>query len=253
MDYVLDQGAGAGLRLGMIVLATDESLEYEARQVMAARDVGLMHTRIPSQEDVTPETLQLMAASMTESARLLPDDLCAIAYGCTSAATMIGPEEVARLVQVAHPGVPVTNPMSAVIAALTVLGARRIALVTPYVPEVSDPMRTYLAGHGIEVISEISFDQKNDRTVARIAESSTYEAILKAGRTDGVEAVFTSCTNLRSFGVIDMAEDKLGVPVVSSNQALIWHMLRLTATDSAGWGPGRLFRDHGALETGAQK
>ena len=241
MDYETDEGAGGGCRLGLIVLSTDETLEYEARQVLGNRPVNLLHARIPAQAHVTPEDLEMMAGEMTGTAARLPDGLRAVAYACTSGATVIGPGRVQDLVQEAHAGVPVTNPMSSVIAGLRALGAKRIALVTPYVPQVTAPMIAYLAQHGIEVVSEVSFGQSEDWTVARIAEASTRAAMLEAGRAPGVEAVFASCTNLRTFGVIGAVEAELGLPVVSSNQALLWHLLSLGGIEAQGWGPGRLF------------
>lgn len=241
MKYDLDEGAGAGLRLGLVVLSTDESLEYEARGVFAGRDVNLMHSRIPSQAHVTPEQLKTMEGALPQAAGLLPRDLQVIGYGCTSAATVIGPEAVAAAVQAVHPGVAVTEPISSVIAGLGALGARRIALVTPYVASVTGPMRAHLAAHGIETVSEVSFGQKDDWTVARITEASTRAAMLEAGRAPGVEAVFASCTNLRTFGIIREVEAELGLPVVSSNQALLWNMLRLAGAEAHGWGPGRIF------------
>lgn len=241
MKYELDQGAGGGHRFGMIVLSTDETLEYETAQVVAGRQANLLHARIPSHEDVTPETLKLMAGSMTQCAAQLPEGLDAVAYGCTSGAVVIGPQEVARLVQVAHPGVPVTNPISAVSAALKSLDVQRIALVTPYVAEVVAPMCDYLAGQGVETVSEVSFGEKEDRTIARIAQRSTRAAMLEAGRADGVQAVFSSCTNLRSFDVIAEVEAELGLPVISSNLALIWHLLWLGKLDPRGWFKTRLF------------
>jgi maleate isomerase len=249
MQYQTDKGAGGGCRLGLIVLSTDETLEFEARQVLGTRPVNLLHARIPAQAHVTPDDLAMMADEMTGTAARLPDGLRAVAYACTSGATVIGPGRVQDLVQAAHPNVPVTNPMSAVIAGLQALGARRIALVTPYVPQVTQPMVDYLARHGIEVVSEVSFGERDDWTVARIDEASSREAMLRAGREEGVEAVFASCTNLRTFGVIGAVEAELGLPVVSSNQALLWHLLSLGGIDAQGWGPGRLFvgQDTGAF------
>ncbi|WP_397543946.1 maleate cis-trans isomerase family protein [Roseovarius salis] len=242
MNYELDEGAGAGLRLGLIVLSTDETLEYEARVALAGREANLLHTRIPAQADVTTESLATMAARMTESAALLPQGLDAVAYGCTSGATVIGPERVGALIRQAHPGVPTTDPMSAVIAALRDLGARRIAMVTPYLEEVTRPMRAHLSAHGIETVRALNFGERTDRTVARIAERSTRDAILEAGSGGGVDAVFTSCTNLRSFGVIEDTEARLGLPVISSNSALLWHLVGLSGQDGTGWGPGQLFQ-----------
>ena len=241
MEYELDAGAGNGQRLGLIVLSTDETLEWEARGILARRDLNLLHTRIPARAEVTPEDLASMAPELTRSAALLPQGLSVLGYGCTSASAIIGPEEVTRLVQAAQPGTPVTNPLSGVIAALRTLGAVRVAMVTPYVTGVNGPMRRALAGAGIEVVSEASFGQKEDWTVARISEASTREAMLAAGRAPGVQAVFTSCTNLRTFNVIEPVEAALGVPVVSSNQALLWDMFRRAGLKAQGWGPGRLF------------
>lgn len=239
MHYDLDDGARA--RLGLVVLSTDETLESEARQVLSGRDIGLYHTRIFSADTVTPESLMAMQARMASSVSLLPEGVQAIGYGCTSASVIIGPEGVEQQVQSVRPGVPVTNPISGVLAGLNALGARRIAMVTPYTAQVAAPMRVFLEQKGVRVIEEISFGEEDDRNVARITEESTRAAVLKAAEGGDVQAVFASCTNLRTFGVIDGLEAELGLPVISSNQALIWHLLHTAGVKAQGWGPGRLF------------
>lgn len=243
MKLELDEGPGDGLQLGLIVLSTDTGLEWEARTVFAGHPAHVLHTRIPSRDHVTPEDLGRMAPELTRTAALLPPGLSAVGYGCTSGATVIGPAKVAALVSEAHPGTPVTEPLSAVIAALQALGAGRIGMVSPYVPQVTAPMEAALAAAGIEVVAAKSFGESADRIVGRIPEATTLAAIAEVGRAPGVEAVLASCTNLRSMGIIDAAEEVLGRPVISSNQALFWHMLRLSgaAERARGWGPGRLF------------
>jgi maleate isomerase len=105
-------------------------------------------------------------------------------------------------------------------------------------------MRAFLENRGIEILNELSFGETDDRKVARIAERSSLEAILQAGKTPGAQAVFASCTNLRTFGIIDAAEKHLNLPVVSSNSALLWHLGRLAGlTDLSG--PGMLYRSGG--------
>ncbi|GGO52204.1 maleate isomerase [Roseovarius pacificus] len=244
IPYELDQGAGRGRRLGLIVLSTDETLEYEARQVIDGREVNLLHARIPANAHVTPADLAAMEGEMTSTAARLPAGLNAVGYGCTSGATVIGSDRVGELIRAAHPDVPVTDPARAVRAALKHLGVTRIALVSPYVDTVSAPVRALLAQDGIEVVAEASYGMSEDWSVARISEDSTRAAMLDTGRAGGVEAIFTSCTNLRTFGLIDDVEAALGLPVVSSNLALMWHVLRLGGIeDTEGWGPGRLFRN----------
>ena len=58
-----------------------------------------------------------------------------------------------------------------------------------------------------------------------------------------MDAVFVSCTNLRSLSVIAEAEARIGKPVLSSNLVLGWHMLRLAGLTAAGNGVGMLFDD----------
>lgn len=242
LHYDLDTGYGGSAKLGLIVLSTDESLENEARQVLAERDVSLVHTRISAEAEVTPKTLKMMEDRIPSTAALLPEGLAAVGYGCTSASTVIGEARVAELIHTHHPHAAVTNPISAVIAALNALKVKKIALVTPYVKEVNAPMRELLITQGFSTVAEGAFEQSDDQTVARISEASTLEAIKTTVGSKACDAVFVSCTNLRSFGIIEAAEAALGVPVVSSNQALIWHMLKLSSIEAKGWGPGRLFQ-----------
>jgi maleate isomerase len=167
--------------------------------------------------------------------------LDAVGYGCTSGATVIGSDAVAGLVARAHPKAAVTDPIRAVVAALNALKASKIAMVTPYVPSVTAPMRALLGKSGIDVVSEISFGEGNDWRVARIDPASTRAAMLAAAEAAGAEAIFASCTNLQTFSIIDGVEAETGLPVVTSNQALLWHLLQVSGADARGWGPGRLF------------
>ncbi|WP_298677929.1 Asp/Glu racemase [uncultured Lentibacter sp.] len=241
VKYELDQGFGGEAKLGLIVLSTDETLENEARQVLAGRAVSLVHTRIAAEADVTPKALKLMENRLPAAAALLPQGLRAIGYACTSASTVIGPERVAALLGQAQPQAAATNPISAVVAALKALNTKQISYVSPYVKEVTAPMRGLLAEAGFETVAEASFAQSEDRKVARISEESTLQAIEDIAKTAPSDAVFVSCTNLRSFSILREAEQRVGRPVISSNQALIWHMLTLAGCAPKGWGPGSLF------------
>jgi maleate isomerase len=102
---------------------------------------------------VTPEALKMMEKRLPEVAQLLPQGLKAVGYACTSASTVIGPARVAELVQDSHPEAAVSDPISAVMAGLHALKAKRIAFVSPYVKEVTAPMRALLSANGFEAVS----------------------------------------------------------------------------------------------------
>ena len=232
--------AAASAALGLIVLATDETMEPELSTILPSAGNALYHARIPSAPDVTPETLKQMEADLPATAALLPDRAFdVIGYGCTSGATVIGPDRVAELVQGARPARSVTNPLTATIAACRALGARKVGFVTPYLPSVSSAMRAALEAAGLEITTFTSFEQQSEVTVARIEEASTLAAMEAVA--EGAEVIFASCTNLRSFGIIAEAEARTGLPVLSSNLALGWHMTRLAGVTPKPGAPGRIF------------
>ena len=154
---------------------------------------------------------------------------------------MIGEARVDELIRDVHPAAKTTNPLSASKAALLALGIRRIALVTPYSIDVTLQLQESLSTAGFEINAVATFDQMDDFTVARISANSILNAILEIGKRDDCDGVFVSCTSLRTMQIIGDAETKLGKPVISSNQALAWHMMRLACISYRPFNAGGLF------------
>ena len=244
LAFDTDAALGGRARLGLVVLAADETLETEFRDFADLDGIVVHHSRIESDPEVTVETLRAMEARITASAALLPSaaPFDVVGYACTSGASVIGSARVAELVRAARPEAQVSNPMVATRAALQALGARRIAFLTPYLPLVTDEVRKALESNGVEIEEVGSFEESVEAVVARITPASIQAAVIElAGRAPAAEAVFVSCTNLRAGGIIEPAEEALGIPVVTSNQALAWHMLRLAGIGEALPGCGLLF------------
>lgn len=251
LPFDTDPGLGHRAKLGLIVLETDQTIEQEFRSLLDLDGVALFHSRIPSDPEVTAETLAQMEADLPTAARLLPGavGLDVVGYGCTSGTTIIGEEKVAAAVKTglqadANTGsnqTSVTNPLTAVKTSLRALEATSIGFVTPYLPEVTGAMRGHLEQQGFKIPEIASFNQSEEDIVARIAPASILDAIISVGRNDVCDAVFVSCTNLRVLGVIEEAEAELGKAVISSNLALAWHMLRLAGVADSLPGRGKLF------------
>ena len=230
MPFELDGGVGARASLGLIVLATDGTIEAEFRRVLAALPgVALYQSRILNSAAITPETLKAMESGIAPAADvILPGEpLDVVAYGCTSASMVIGEERVAACIRQARPEVACTTPLTGALAALRALGARRIALLTPYIDRINRFMRHYIEARGIAVPVMGSFNEEDDRKVARISPASVRDAALELGRSEHVDGVFVSCTNIRLLDVVAELESELGKPVTSSNHAIAWHALRL--------------------------
>lgn len=228
LDYTLVPQIGAQGRAGLIVLRSDETIEAEMRSVLPAGDTALFTTRIDSAAEVSKDSLAAMRDGITGAAALLPEAIPfdVVGYGCTSASSVIGTQEVARLVGAGCTTARVTDPISGLVAACTALGVSKLALLTPYTEEVSDTMRRVLAEKGVDTPVFGSFCEPVETRVARIDPASVREAAIKLGRDKGAEAVFMSCTNLRTLDILGAVEQAAGKPALSSNYVLFWDMLR---------------------------
>ncbi len=244
LKFNTDAGAGARARIGLLVLESDQTLEWEMRLMTHLMGVSVYHARLANDVVVTPETLANMEAELPVAAGLIPEylGLSALGYGCTSGSTIIGEDRVAAILDEKHPNVPSSNPMTAAMTAIKTMGAQRIGLVTPYTPDVTCAMQERFQEVGIKITTVGSFYEESDEVVGRIDPSSILEAAISVGGSDDVDGVFISCTSLRAAGIIDQAEAALGKPVTASNHALAWHLLRLAGIEDEVEGFGRLFR-----------
>lgn len=217
--------------VGMIVLQVDETLEPEFRRLTTDLPNPLYTTRIPSAPTVTPENLAAMEAGLTAAAALLPPiRFGAVGYACTSASSIIGSDKVEFLIRQGCDVAAVTNPIRAVAAYASAFGVSRFALVSPYTEDVVDPLRAAFAAEGIDMPVVGSFGVAEEHLVARITNASVVEAGLRLGADSDVDAIFLSCTNLRTLEAAKIIENKLHKPVVSSNSALAWHLQKLVST-----------------------
>ena len=241
--YRLAGAIGTKATLGLIVLQVDETIEQDFRRLFPDPAVALYTSRIPSGAELNPDTIAAMETDLPRAASLLPPAAAfdAVGYACTSGTTLIGAARVAALVQGATRARAVTDPLTASLAAMRALGVCRPAIVSPYIETVAGPIRAAFEAAGLRVPATLSFGEEVEARVAWIDPASIHEAALVAGRAEGADAVFLSCTNLRTLDIIGDLEDRLGVPVISSNQALGWHMARLTDAPLAPTAPGRLF------------
>jgi len=245
LTFASDPQPQTGAALGLIVLDTDETIEPEFARYFAASDLALYHSRIPFSPEVTPETLARMEAHIPASTKMLPKSapLSVIGYGCTSGATVIGSDGVAAAIKAIRPDVAVTDPIAAACAAFRALETKRIGFLTPYVAEVSAAMRNRIEQAGFEITAFGSFEEVEDAAVARISPSSIQQGAADLTKQAAFDTLFISCTNLRTADVIASIEADHSVSVVTSNQALAWHMQRLAGcTDQLGWA-GRLFAE----------
>lgn len=216
-------------RLGLIVLQVDETVEQDFRRLFAP-DIAKVHvSRIPSGAELTPDSIAQMESALPAAASLLPSGLDVVGYACTSGTTLIGAKRVQDLVMGAAQTRAATDPLTAALAQCNAMGLSRIGIVSPYIPSVAKPICAAFEARGIAVPATLSFGEEIEAKVARIAPESIANAARALARQTTLEGIFLSCTNLRTLDILDPLTHELGLPVLSSNQCLAWHMASMCA------------------------
>ncbi len=243
MPYEMDTGMGPRGRIGLIALSGDQTIEAECRRIWALPGLAHYVTRILHYaSNVSLETLRRMEGGLTDAASLLLPGLRleVIAFGCTSGSLSIGIPRVHELLREIKPDARITTPMEAACLALRRLDVSRIAFLSPYKDEINRSMRSYLLEQGFSVPAMASWNIADGGMVNRVSPETAAQGVREIARAPGTDAVFVSCTALRLMDNIDALEQEIGKPIVTSNQALAWHCLRLAGINDVVPGFGRL-------------
>jgi maleate isomerase len=118
----------------------------------------------------------------------------------------------------------------AVVEALRAIGARKVAVGTPYEDWLGERLGVFLTEAGFEIPSLVShrpskLDETSDEHVIELAE---------AAFRPGIDCLFISCAALRTRHLLGPLSERLGVPVLSSTQAMMWATLREAGIEVGG-------------------
>jgi maleate isomerase len=183
-------------------------------------------------ERVDPEGLASMVTNVERAARELatarPDVILMAGTAGAFNGGLNFDAELSNRIKLASGGIVSTTTMTAVIEALRAMNIRRIAVATSYLESVDKALSAVLNGSGVEVLTIKGMGLLKSIDMGDLKPEETYRfarnVFQGAPEADGY---FISCGNLRTLETIVPLECDLKKPVVTSNQAGLWHALRL--------------------------
>ncbi|AAL81468.1 maleate cis-trans isomerase [Pyrococcus furiosus DSM 3638] len=213
-------------RIGLLVPSSNTTMEMELHSYLP-EGVSLHTSRIPLKK-VNEEELTKMVGYSIEGAKLLADaGVEVIAFGCTSGSFIGGKDFEKELEMKIEEEVKIETftTSTAVLEALNVLDIQSLVVVTPYIDEINQREKEFLEENGFTVLDIRGLGIEDNLEIGRLSPYIPY-MLAKSMFMEEADGVFISCTNLRTFEIIEKLERDLGIPVVTSNQATLWYALR---------------------------
>ena len=237
---------GYRAKIGLIVPSTNTVNEPEFN-MMAPQGVSIHGARIMLLGKATEESYIKMGEETSRAAaELATAEVDVIAWGCTSGSVVVPADQLeAQIVEAS--GIPAVTTINAVLAALDAVGAKRVALGTPYVDFVNQAEVKFLedAGYGVTSMYglELGETQEERRGIGRVPPESLFRLVRYIDRPEA-DTIFLSCTNLATVEMIAELEEEVGKPVITSNLATFWRSLRVAGLRDKIEGFGRLLEEH---------
>jgi maleate isomerase len=207
-------------------------------QLMAPEGLRFHTTRLPFKKTGLDDDLHLFDQLEASAVLLAHADVDLIVVNCTAATMLVGPNAVNSRVFSAT-GIRCITTIEAVIAALHAASLKRVALLTPYPQEVVDEEIKFLASIGVEVVVTGGLPCSTPVEQGLIPPERWLDLGLDLASAD-VEGLLISCAGVHVSPVLEQLERHWGRPVISSNQALVWHVLNCLGTPVSVSGYGAL-------------
>lgn len=213
----------AAARIGLIVPSSNTVMEPDFHRCFL--DDAVVSTTRMFLEQVTREAeLRMLADDLPRAAELIrttaPD---AVVFGCTSAGSLDGLAHDARIGQAIEQatGAKTVTVLSSVMAELRRLRPKKIAVFTPYVEDLTNSVARCVSDGGYSVVKAVGMGLRENMQIGKVTPNEIVSFVESHLAITDADCLFLSCTNWRALEVIEPLRSKLGMPVVSSNQAAI--------------------------------
>jgi maleate cis-trans isomerase len=233
---------------GVLIPSTNTTVEMEARLLPSSYQahVGRLMTSAPGQTFSPPRD-----DDVDYQSRLLGTAKVELVILAQTSASVFADDydEITTRRMSAGAGVPAVTSAQAVGRAVKALGARRIALVSPYSQAVNQrAAHLFSTKHGLETVVFEGFGATDSYAIGNLGPENARDAFARIDRPE-IEVFVVPGGNFPTMASIAGWEREFGKPVITTNQASIWAMLVMLKTGDKIAGYGRLLEEAPAMRT----
>ena len=226
-------------RVGQIVPSSNVTMETEVPALFRAREQlhperFTFHSSRMRMTEVTAEALAAMDAESDRCAVELSDArVNVLGYACLVAIMSAGPgyhrvseERLGGRVAENGASAPVVTSAGALINGLRLLDARRVVVITPYLPQLTRVVVDYIEAEGLRVLDSVALGVPDNLEVAAQDQRDLVRIARELDHPDADAVVLSACVQMPSLDVLQEVEDELGKPVVSAAVCTAHQMMR---------------------------
>ncbi|GEL17645.1 maleate cis-trans isomerase family protein [Pseudonocardia asaccharolytica] len=220
-------------RIGLVVPSSNVTVETEMPALLARHTEATFsfHSTRMQMHTVSPEELRAMNAQRERCIDEIGDaGVDAVLYACLVALMAQGHPggtgehvgtEAAVAAQLAERGQApvVTSSAGALVHALRATGARRAALVMPYLRPVAELVVAYLEAEGIRVVDWRALEVADNAEVGCIPGDRVRDTARSLDLSGADALVLSACVQMPSLPLVQAVEDELGLPVLTAATA----------------------------------
>lgn len=228
---------------GVLIPATNTTCEIEYSRLLPP-NLQVHVGRLGKGGD-TPFSPSLDADLAYQSKMLGQAKVEVVALAQTSASLFDdGYDAKAKALMAEGAGVPALTSAEAIGEAVRALGANRIALVSPYSAQVIERARAYYeTRYGLSVVAMEGFGATDAYAIGGLSADNATEAFVRIDRPE-IEVLVVPGGNFPTMRHVAAWERRFGKPVITTNQAALWAMLRVMGVSAPLPGLGRLLEQH---------
>ena len=240
-------------RIGQIVPSSNTTMETEIPAMLRGREGVLperftFHSSRMRMKHVTKDELARMDADSGRCALELSDArVDVLGYACLVAIMSMGrgyhrvSEERLRALTLENEApAPVVTSAGALVQGLQALGAKKIALLAPYMKPLTAMVVDYLGHEGIEVLDAISLEISDNLEVGARDPRAPIDISRRLNTANCDAVVISACVQMPSLASVQPVQDRLGLPVLSSSVCTTWRMLKALGLQATVPGAGAL-------------
>jgi maleate isomerase len=238
-------------RLGVVIPSTNTSVEADYNDLRpdgVSFHVGRIYiqTKIDTDDDAQTTLRQLrdgMEKAVHDVCTCKPDHMIMGMSSETFVGGLKGSLEMGKRIEEMS-GLGVSMGSEATREVLEMLGAKRIAVLTPYQPSIDVEVERYFDDLGYDMVAMKSLRCPTATSIADVTGDEILDAVaeLEGQAGSDVDVYVQAGTNLSSWRVADEVESRTGKPLVGINAATVWHALRALGLDASLPNAGRVFR-----------